>query len=249
MFDYLRYYLQAKTQKTVPSAFVKNFLEEVWEDDRYYYAFDDVKGIDFWLQRSQRTVNWRGEKLPINNIYNEVKVSDEIGHRLFYLARTYDCENILEIGSGLNGIRMLQATANTHLHIIDPCQSWTGMIQSFIQNQDWNSTVSRCSTQTSADDISSILPSIDVVILDLKVQHKHTITTFADVLTYLEEGSIIVITNKQVKNNDVWEMAKSHPKAKLTLDFHQVGFVFLKSKQSKAEHLQLIHSSLKPWSL
>lgn len=249
MFDYLKYYSKAKTQKDVTSTFVKNFLEEVWEDDRYYYAFDDVKGIDFWLQRSQREVNWRGEKLPINNIYNEVRVSDEIGQRLFYLARTYDCKNILEIGSGLNGIRMLQATTDTHLHIIDPCQSWSGMIQSFIQSQDWKATVSGSFALTSTDDISGILPTVDVVILDLKVQHKHTITTFADVLTYLEEGSIIVITNKQVKSNDVWEMATSHPKAKLILDFYQIGFVFLKSKHSKAEHLQLIHSSLKPWSL
>jgi hypothetical protein len=44
-------------------------------------------------------------------------------------------------------------------------------------------------------------------------------------------------------------VAKSHPNAKLTLDFHQVGFALLKSKQSEAEYQQLIHSSLKPWIL
>lgn len=98
-------------------------LGEVWEDDRCYYTFNDIKKLDFWLKHSQLDINWRGEIRPINNIYHDLRVADEIEHRMFCFGRTYDRKNIFEIGGGLNGTYMLKTTTNTHLHIIEPSQS------------------------------------------------------------------------------------------------------------------------------
>ncbi len=249
MLNYLKYYLQAETKNNSQSAFVKTFLKEVWEDDRYYYAFDDIKGLAFWLERFNKKIPWQGADVPVNDIYHHLKVADEIGQRLFYFARTFEHKNIVEIGGGLNGAWMLKATTNTHLHIIEPHQQWAAMVKNYINNQDWQTTVTSSATFDDHVNIKTILPSIDVVILDLKVQYKDTVATFAEVLTYLEEDSVIIITNKHIENTSIWEMAKSHLKTKLTLDFHQIGFVFFKSKQSEVEHLQLIHNSLKPWAI
>lgn len=248
MFNYLKYYLKAKTKNSTKSAFAKTFLEEVWEDDRYYYAFDDMKGLAFWLERFKKKISWQSEKRSINDIYQELKVSEDIGQRLFYFAQAYQRQHILEIGGGLNAVWMLRAVDKTKLHIIEPHQEWVSMIQSYTNKQNWRTTVTSSNELDTTVNLKTILPSIDVVILDLKVQHNHTVATFAEVLTYLTDNSVIIITNKNFGNTSIWKMAKSHPKTKLTLDFHQIGFVFFKSKQTKIEHLQLIHNSLKPWS-
>lgn len=249
MLNYLKYYLKAKTKHNTKSAFAKRFLEEVWEDDRYYYAFDDMKRLAFSLEQFKKKIRWQGEDVLINDIYHHLKVADDIGQRLFYFARTFKCKNILEIGGGLNGIWMLQAVAKSKLHLVEPHGDWAFIIQSCTNHQDWQTEGISHITQDSIVNTKTILPSIDVVILDLKVQHNDTVATFVEVLTYLEEESVIVITNKHIGNTGIWEMAKSHPKTKLTLDFYQIGFVFFKSKQSEVEHLQLIHNSLKPWSI
>ena len=249
MLNFIKYYINAKTKNSTKSAFAKTFLEEVWEDDRYYYAFDDMKGLAFWLERFKKKIPWQGEKIPINDIYHQLEISKDIGQRLFYFAQNYQRQNILEIGNGLNGIWMLKAVANTKLHIIESHQRWASIIQNFINNQNWQTEVSTSSELDSIVNLKTILPSIDVVIIDLKIQHKHTVATFAEVFTYLFEDSVIIITNKHIGNTSIWEMAKSHPKTKLTLDFYQIGFVFFKNENAQTEHLQLIHNSLKPWSI
>ena len=123
MLDHLSYYSKAKSINKITSAFEKDFLGEVWEDDRCYYTFNDIKKLDFWLKYSQLDINWRGEIRPINNIYHDLRVADKTEHRMFCFERTYDCKNIFEIGGGLNGTYMLKTTTNTHLHIIEPSQS------------------------------------------------------------------------------------------------------------------------------
>ncbi|MFK7950484.1 MAG: hypothetical protein AB8G11_23055 [Saprospiraceae bacterium] len=248
MLNYIKYYLKAKTKNNTKSAFAKTFLEEIWEDDRYYYAFDDMKGLAFWLKQFKKKTPWQGKEIAVNDIYHQLKVSKDIGQRLFYFARTFEYKNILEIGGGLNGVWMLQAIANSTLHIIEPHELWASLLQSYVNNQDWQTAVTNSRTLDSIVNMKTILPSIDVVIIDLKVQHNDTVATFVEVLTYLEEDSVIIITNKHIGNTSIWEMAKSHPKTKLTLDFHQIGFVFFKNENVSIQHLELIHNSLKPWS-
>lgn len=248
MLNYLKYYLKAKTKNNTTSAFAKTFLEEVWEDDRYYYAFDDIKGLAFWLERFGKKITWQNEEVAVNDIYHRLRVSEEIGQRLFYIARTFGYKNILEIGGGLNGVFMLQAAANSTLHIIEPHQLWASLIQSYVNNQNWQTTVTNSNSLEGIVNEKAILPSIDVVIVDLKVQHNDTVTTFAEVLSQLQDDCVIIITNKNIGNTRIWEIAKSHSKTRLTLDFYQIGFVFFKNENVSTQHLQLIHSSLKPWS-
>ena len=118
-----------------------------------------------------------------------------------------------------------------------------------VNNQDCQTGVSNIRTLDSIVNSKTILPSIDVVIIDLKLQHKDTVATFAEILTSLKEDCVIIITNKNFGNTSIWEVAKSHPKTTLTLDFYQIGFVFFKHDNSKKEHLTLINNSLKPWSI
>lgn len=249
MLNFIKYYLKAKTKNSTKSAFAKTFLEEVWEDDRYYYAFDDMKDLAFGLERFKKKIAWQDGETAIKTIYNQLKVPEDIGHRLFYFAQKYQYRNIIEIGNGLNGVWMLQANSDSKLHIIDPYEGWAKMIRNYVNHQDWRTTVSIDKGINQNVNLKTILPSIDVVIIDLKVQHNHTVATFTEILTYLEAESVVIVINKNFGNTNIWKMAKSHPKTKLTFDFHQIGFVFFKSKQTKIEHLRLIHNSLKPWSI
>ncbi|HHM20703.1 MAG TPA: SAM-dependent methyltransferase, partial [Bacteroidetes bacterium] len=53
---FVRFYFGAKTKYDVHSPFVYEFVREVLEDDRWYYAFDEIENLRAYMLNDQRTI-------------------------------------------------------------------------------------------------------------------------------------------------------------------------------------------------
>lgn len=248
MLDFIKYYLRAKTKHHIASPFVQEFMEEVFEDDRYYYAFDNIAGLYFWLERYKRVMAWNGTEKPIKEIFKTLEVSSEIGQLLFRMANHYQYKNIVAIENGLHGVWMTQAVSESKLLIIEENEPWANLLKNYVNSQDWKTSVLTDHKLNDKINISVKMPSIDVLILNLTQAKFNIETTFEKILPYIHENSVIILTNKNTTNPNIWNKIKECRQVKLTIDLFQIGFVYFHKEQQEVEHLQLIDSSWKPWS-
>ena len=54
---FIKFYFRAKTKYDVHSPFVYEFTEEVLEDDRWYYAFNEIEQVRTYMLKDKRLIS------------------------------------------------------------------------------------------------------------------------------------------------------------------------------------------------
>lgn len=248
MRNFIKHYLKAKTKNQVQSPFVHEFMEQVLEDDRYFYAFDNMETFYFWLERYKKMVLWNGEKTTAKDIFKSLAVQPQIGQLLFRIANHYQYKNIIEIGNGLNSIWMAQAIPDSQVLIIDENKDWSGLLQGYVNKQNNRTSVFIDDKLSHKFNISVKMPSIDVLIFDATQTKFNLDATFNQVSPYLHKNSVIIQINKNNATSPLWDTIKQRKEVQLTLDLFQIGFAYFYNKDQSTQHFQLIDNSWKPWS-
>lgn len=246
--NFIKYYLAAKTKYQIHSPFVYELLSEVLEDDRHFYAFDDMDTFYTWIGQFKKEINWQNSKKAAKLIFKELKVNPSIGQFFFRLANYYQYRNIVEIGNGLNGLWLAQAVPNAQFLVIETATDWADVLKNYCDNQSWNFEIQTAERWNPKINISVKMPQIDVLIFDGIATNNDIQATFEEILPYLTEDSLVIINNKNVLNPTIWQQLRTHSRVRLSLDLFHLGLIYLKHDQAKSEHLQVIDRSWKPWS-
>ena len=56
LIRFIKFYFRAKTKYDVHSPFVYEFTEQVIEDQRWFYAFDEIESIRKFMLQDKRTI-------------------------------------------------------------------------------------------------------------------------------------------------------------------------------------------------
>jgi predicted O-methyltransferase YrrM len=246
--NFIKHYFAAKTKHQIQSPFVYELLSEVLEDDRYFYAFDEMETFYKWLGQFKKDINWQNSKKAAKLVFKDLKVNPSIGQFLFRLSNYYQYQNIVEIGNGLNGIWMAQAVPNTQFLLIETATDWANVLKNYCDNQSWNFEMQTQHQSLSKINISVKMPHIDVLIFDGITTNNDIQATFEEISPYLTDDSLVIINNKNLLNPNIWQQLKAHSRVELTLDLFQFGLIYFKQNESKTKHLQVIDQSWKPWT-
>lgn len=260
----LRFYFSAQTKYRVHSPFVFDFIEQVLEDRRKYYAFFSIEVIRADLLRDREKIQvtdfgagsrvHSGNERRIQQIAQTALSSPTFCRLLFRTVNHYKPSKILEIGTSL-GISTLYhrfAALNAQLITLEGCPKIAQVAQRNFRRLKTKSIDLR------EGEFSSNLPAalktlgqVDYVFIDGNHRKAPTLQYFEQCLQFAHADSLFVFDDIHWSDEmqAAWKEIKVHPRVTLTIDLFFIGLVFFRKEGQKKAHYRLVPWWMKPWMM
>lgn len=261
-----RYYWRAQTRYDVHSPFLAAWLQAVLEDDREYYAFDEIEIIrQYWLH-SPQMIDYatdlgagsragQGEKRSVKEMARWSSVDQQTGRRLFRMMQFSQPKTILELGTnlGISAMYLQRGAVGAKLYTIEGQAPVARLAQASFRRLG-KRYQPEIITGSFVEVLPQLLPRIDkvdVVWLDGDHREEATLAYFEEILPFLHPGSVVAVGDIYWSNGmeAAWEALKNHPSVTLSVDLFDFGVLFFREEQQEKEHFTLIPYHYKPWRL
>ena len=252
-FKYIQHYLKASNGKGhgVHSPFVFQFIKEVIQDDRSFYAFEDIEQIRTALLNNTKEITIEdfgagshtglSKQRKISDIAKSSLKPKKFAQLLFKMVNYYQPKNILELGTSLGITTSYLASANKNVQVTTMEGSFTIAAiakENFTTLKLKNIEVVEGNFDTTLPTALSQLFTIDFAFLDGNHRYQPTINYFNQVLAKSNEYTIIILDDvhwsKQMEK--AWNEIKQHPQVTLTIDLFFIGIVLLRKEFKVKQH-------------
>ena len=259
----LQYFFKAKTKYQIHSPFLFELIDEVLEDDRIFYAFQEIEAYRNYLVQNNTqisvtdlgagsSVGNSGYKRSIRSIAKSAVSPQSQCEFLFRLIQHYKPEIMLELGTSLGVNTLYQAMGNVNGKMItmEGCKETANIaFQSFQKLKANNVGIVLGNFDEKLPETLKKLPKLDYVFFDGNHRKKPTLSYFEQCLSLAHNDSIFIFDDihwsKEMK--EAWEEIKKHPSVTLSLDLYYMGMVFFRKENVVKEHFTVIPSKYKPW--
>jgi len=260
--NYLRYYGRACTRYEVHSPFVFDLVNEVIEDQRHFYVFDEVERLRINLLRDKRMIEvtdlgagshtTKSNRRSVQSIARSAVTPRRYTQFLFKLVHYLKPQTIIEMGTSLGISTLYQAKADGRARLItlEGCPEIAAVAKESFDRLNADNI------EQLTGDFSETLPQalrkiqrIDYIFFDGNHRKIPTLDYFHQALEYAHEDSVFVFDDIYWSDEmqAAWEEIKAHPRVTLTIDIFYMGIVFFKKEKITKEHFTLIDSWKKPW--
>lgn len=261
---FIKYFWRAHTKFNVHSPFVFEFTQNVLDDTKWYYSFNDLQKLRNQLLSVDEEIevtDFGAGSQVIKTHRRRIKdiAASSLSHPfycqiLFSIVHWLKPKNILELGTslGVSTLYMAKANQEAEVHTIEGCPNIAAVAKRSFE-------VLRASNiQQHIGNFDEVLvpvlnkmQTVDLMVIDGNHQKEATLRYFEAALKYSTPNSCFIFDdiywNKEM--TQAWEIIKQHPKTKLSIDIFQFGIIFLREEQIENEHFTLIPAHYKPWSM
>lgn len=261
---YWRYYWPAKTRYQVHSPFVFDFVEQVLEDDRHFYAFDHLNNLQSRLEQDERSLNvtdlgagskqLKSNERQVREIAKTALSSPFYNRLLYRMVQYYRPETLIELGTslGLSSLYMAKGNPKARLYTVEGCPQTAAIaFEQFQRLKAENIEPIVGNFDAVLPELINGLQQIDFVFFDGNHRKEPTLRYFEQCLALAHADSIFVFDDihwsKEMEA--AWEAIKAHPKVRLSIDLFEVGIVFFRNEQREREHFRLIRACKKPFAI
>jgi predicted O-methyltransferase YrrM len=261
---FVKYYFRAETRYNVHSPFVFQFVENVLEDDRWFYAFSEIEAYRNWLKANPELVEitdfGAGSQVSPNNIRSLASLAKYSANRpyacqlLFRLIQFYKPKTLLELGTSLGISTAYQASAalDSRMVTIEGCPNVAHHAAGTFR---FLKVKNVALLEGRFDEMLPVafeeLKKLDYVFVDGNHRKEPTLRYFEKCLEHAHQGSIFVFDDIHwsAGMEEAWAEIKAHPKVKVTIDLFFFGVVFFREEQQVKEHFTLVRYLWKPWKI
>jgi len=261
---FLKYYFLAKTRYNVHSPFVFQFIEQVLEDDRWYYAFSEIEAVRKLMLKDKRKVHVTDlgagsqvedkKERTISSLAKHSANQPFVCRILFRIVNFYKPKRMLELGTSLGISTNYQAAASLdgRMVTIEGCPNTAHLAAGNFK------LLGAKNISLLEGDFDKMLPvaanelgPFDYVFIDGNHRKEPTIRYFETCVAHAHPDSVFVFDDIHWSDGmeAAWETIKQHPKVKLSIDLFFFGVVFFKKEFHKKEHFTLIKWEWKPWQV
>ncbi len=259
---FLKFYTQATTVYNIHSPFVYQFVINVLEDNRIYYAFQAIEELRQLLKQNKTKIQVtdfgagshvnNNKERSISSIVNSAVTDARNGQILFKVIHHFKPKTILEIGTSLGITTLYQAKALQKSRVItlEGCPNIATVAK---QNFE---VLEASNIDLIVGEFSATLPKViqksntlDYVFFDGNHQKAATLSYFSQCLEIAHEHSVFVFDDIHWSEDmeAAWYEIQNHPNVTLTIDLFFMGFVFFKKSNFQQKHLKLVPTRWKPW--
>ena len=260
----IKYYLQAQTKYTVHSPLIFDFVTNILDDDRRYYAFEELEKLRQQLLRNTSKIpivdfgaGSRKGKAPERSVADLAKTiltTKTLGSILFKMVNHYRCRSLVELGTalGLGTLYMAKAAPRTAVvHSIEGNPFIADFAErQFVQQKAENIRLHKGTFEDQLPEVLDELQKVDLVFFDGHHQKKPTLQYFEQCLAHAHEDSIFIFDdiNWSSGMQEAWDEIKKHPQVTYSIDLFRAGIIFFKKTNIEKQHFTLIQHRWKPWS-
>ncbi len=238
----LQFFCRASNSKGhgTHSPFVYTFITEILNDERYFYAYEEIGFLKKELLRDKRKINYYGKETSIKELAKQ-SLPEKYNQLLFRIVAYFKPQNILEIGSSL-GISTAYLAATNESIQVDGVE--TNELVAIISKQNFR--------ELSLQNIS-IETSIDTLLIEAKRDKKtydliFINNTHEDLLDFclrlspmFNEDTIVVFKdiNIDLEKNKSWTKIKHQATITISIELFGVSFIFFRKEQLKKQHFAI----------
>lgn len=259
ILSYIKYYFTAKTVYHSHSAFVLDFLMDVLDTTKEFYAYPHLEHERKILLFNNSVIDF--EDLGAGNHSGKRKVSEIAKSSLspinqcrllFNMVNKYNPSNIIELGTslGLSTLYMAKAAPDANIYTIEGNPASVKMADIlFEKNHVKNITTHTGNFDDTLPNILMQIQKADLIYIDGNHQKDATIKYFNWVLPFCHKDTVLIFDDIYWSSGmtQAWRHIQNHEASVLTIDTYDLGFVFFNEDHPRKD-TALIQAWKKPWS-
>lgn len=250
---YIRYRFQAMSAHGVHSPFVFNFIKDVLEDSRSFYAFEEIKLLRKKLAQEELelditdlgagSLHTQSNRRKVKDIARLAGRTEKYGRLLFRMVDYFGSKNLLELGTslGLGTSYLAKANEQAHVVTIEGSKTIADYARSnFAQLQLHN-------VEQLVGNFDDVLPallashSFDFIFFDGNHREDATKHYFNLALPYIQSNSVFVFDDIHWTQGmeRAWNTIHNHPQVTCSIDLFYFGLVFFNPDFKEKQHFVL----------
>lgn len=250
IWKYILYKLTAqhKYGHGIHPPFVYNLLTRVIEDDRLYYAYDEVEALRKKLLKSDEVIAitdfgagskvFKSNLRPVKAIAKHSLKSKKYGQLLFRLVNHFKPQTILELGTslGVSTIYMAKPNSDAKLFTIEGCPQTAGVAKAnFEKLKVDNIEIREGNIDDQLPKLLQEAEQLDFVFFDGNHRKEPTLNYFHQCLEKATNNSVFVFDDIHWSKgmDEAWKEIIAHPKVRVSIDLFHVGLVFFRKESTK----------------
>ncbi len=249
---FLKYKIQAHNAHGIHSPFVYKLYTEVIDNDRHFYAFDEIEVLRSRLLKEEREIAitdfgagsrvFKSNVRKLKDVAKHCLGSPKESRLLFRLINYLQPEVLLELGTSLGVNTLYQTLPNSEaqMYTFEGCPETAKIAEENFKSLDVAPQVVVGNLDETLGETVEKLPKIDFAFFDANHRYQPTIDYFHTCLAKAHENSLFVFDDIHWSEGmeKAWEEIKQHPEVTLTIDLFHLGLVFF-NKERAEEHFVL----------
>ncbi|MCB0762650.1 MAG: class I SAM-dependent methyltransferase [Flavobacteriales bacterium] len=246
---YFRYLRRRKGRHGVHSPLVYDFIENVLDDTRVYYSFEEIEAMRKQLLNSPDEITvmdygagsrvMRGPVRPIRKIARYALKPARQARMLFRLVAWLRPKSILEIGTslGITSLYLHEAHPDAQFITLEGCPATAQQAQSMFLNRGSRIELIEGEFDQTLPKALETLSQVEFAFLDGNHTYAATKSYFEQIKPYLTPKSCVVLDDihwsREMQN--AWVEISHDSKVTLSLDLFHFGILFFDTGRDK-EH-------------
>ena len=241
---------------------MRQFINEILEDTRHYYAFTDIERLRYAQLQNKNHIKVtdhgagslvnKDEVRTVGNILKYSAISPASGQFLFRLCRYFKPDTILELGTslGISGAYLACAAPHARMISIEGCPETRQLAQDHFGLLRLNNIALYEGTfEEQLPQALFRLKKLDLLYIDGDHRAGQSLKYFNQCLDYAHPKSIFVIADIHWSDEmeKFWAYIRQHPQVSISIDLFHFGLLFFQGSQAGKEHYSLIPSKYKFW--
>ncbi|MGE5108338.1 MAG: O-methyltransferase [Sphingobacteriales bacterium] len=253
---YFSYYLRASNGKGhgMHSPFVYNFITNVLNDDRDFYAYSAVEEIRKQLLKDERvirvddfgagSVKLASAKRKVFDITRSSLKPKKYAQLLFRMVNYYQPKTILELGTsfGITTAYLAMAGKQSTIITMEGADSIAEIAQTnFTTLGLQNIELVKGNFDETLSSVMNRELLVDFVFIDGNHRKEPTLRYFGQILPVTSNDTIIVFDDIHWSEEmeAAWKQIKKHPQVTTTIDLFFIGIVLLRKEFKEKQHFAI----------
>ncbi len=262
----VHFWLKAKTLYQTHSPLAFEWVQSVLEDERHYYAFDDIEALRRQMLSSSLTLDVEDygradeqgrpmhRRVSLRRLAKHASSPSLQGRWLFRTAQWLRPQRLLELGTGLGvGTAYLAAGVGRGARVVslEGCPACAQVAEAHLDMLRLGDRVRIRSgpfVQTLPQALRD-LGTLDFVFFDGHHRGAATVAYFEQCLPLAHAQTIFAFDDIywSADMTKAWQHIRAHPRVTLSIDCYELTFAFFHPALREKQHLTLAPTSWKPW--
>jgi predicted O-methyltransferase YrrM len=256
VFKYLRYYVTASNGKGhgVHSPFVFDFIDQVLNDDRQFYAFKQIENARQLLLNNQRIIEMADSEVvtrkkrltsgTIAEIAQSSLMPAKFGQLLFRMVDRYAPSQILELGTsfGVTSSYMAMANENASVTTMEGVKSVAASArEQFKKLGIRNCRLMECNINEALPQWLKDGREPDLVLIDANHRYESTMYYFRQLLEHIHDNSILIFTriHESAEMEQAWKEIQEMETVTFSIDLFYLGIVLFRKEFHTKQHISI----------
>lgn len=249
LFGYLHYYFTAQTRFDIHSPFIYAFVEEVINDRRNFYAFQEIEQLrKFWIKRNETytykelgagALTTASNRRNTAQIAKQQAVSAHYGKLLFRLVDHFQPEIILELGTSLGIGTAYLVTAKKQMYAVsvEGCEVTAEKARETFKQLGIEESIEllKSDFNTALNSLVQQKFKADLVYVDGHHDGAATFHYFELLKKIVHKESLIIFDDIRWSGEmlDTWKKITEDPAVAVSVDLYKMGLVFFRDGYTK----------------